>query len=88
MTAETRSSRPIFAAVAVVVVAVAGLMGAVVGTTGQQRGKAMALFGVELFEFSPVSMALFGMALTAFVLALLFGLVSIAAKRDREATRR
>lgn len=87
MTDETRSSRSIFAVVAVVVIALSGLMGAVVGTTGQERGKAMELFGVELFQFSPVSMALFGMVLTACVLALFFGLVNTASKHDSEATR-
>ncbi|WP_158057608.1 DUF7520 family protein [Halorussus halophilus] len=85
MTDEIRSSRPIFAVVAVVVIALSGLMGAVVGTTGQERGRAMELLGVELFQFSPVSMALFGMVLTTCVLALLFGLVSFASKRDGEA---
>lgn len=78
------SSRPIFLVTAAVVVLVAGGIGFVVGTTGQNRGTAMAVFGVPLFEMSPATMALFGMALTTGVLILLFGLVSYASRFDNE----
>ncbi|WP_458206172.1 DUF7520 family protein [Haladaptatus sp. NG-SE-30] len=78
------SSRPVFLATATVIVLVAGGIGFVVGTTGQNRGKTMDVLGVPLFEMSPVTMALFGMALTAVVLALLFGLVTYASRYDTE----
>ena len=81
-TDSTISSRPIFAAVSVIVVLVAGGIGAVVGASGQERDVAMDLLGVVSFGMTPVSMAAFGMAVTASVLALLFGLVSVAARYD------
>jgi hypothetical protein len=76
------SGRPIFAAVAVLVVLVAGGIGAVVGASGQERAVAMDLLGVVSFPMTPVSMAAFGMLVTAGVLALLFGLVALAARYD------
>ncbi|WP_137283570.1 DUF7520 family protein [Halorussus salinisoli] len=81
-TDATISSRPIFAAVAVIVVLVAGGLGAVVGASGQERAVAMDLLGVVSFQMTPVSMAAFGMVVTAGVLALLFGLVSVASRYD------
>jgi len=84
MTREV-SARPFLAGAAVVVVALAGLLGAVVGTTGRQEGTAMDLVGVVSFQMTPISMAAFGMAATAAVLALLFGLVSVAAEYDEAA---
>jgi len=84
MTREV-SARPFLAGAAVVVVALAGLLGAVVGTTGRQEGMAMDLLGVVTFQMTPASMAAFGMAATAAVLALLFGLVSVAADYDETA---
>ena len=78
----TVSGRPIFAAVAVLVVLVAGGMGAVVGASGQERAVAMDILGVISFPMTPVSMAAFGMLATGSVLALLFGLVSVAARYD------
>ncbi|WP_132057516.1 DUF7520 family protein [Halorussus amylolyticus] len=78
------SGRPFLAGAAVVVVALAGLLGAVVGASGQEREVPMEIAGVVLFEMTPVSMAAFGMAATAGVLALLFGLVTVAARRDAE----
>ncbi|WP_458190876.1 DUF7520 family protein [Haladaptatus sp. NG-WS-4] len=78
------SSRPVFLVTGAFVVLAAGGIGFVVGTTGQNRGKTMAVFGVSLFEMSPVTMALFGMALTAVVLVLLFGLVSYASRFDTD----
>jgi len=84
MTREV-SARPFLAGAAVVVVGLAGLLGAVVGTTGRQEGMAMDLLGVASFQMTPVSMAAFGMAATAAVLALLFTLVSVAAEYDEPA---
>ena len=81
-TESTVSSRPIFAAVAVIVVLIAGGIGAVVGASGQERAVAMDLLGVVAFQMTPVSMAMFGMVVTAAVLALLFGLVSVASRYD------
>ncbi|WP_266075954.1 DUF7520 family protein [Haladaptatus caseinilyticus] len=78
------SSRPIFLATATTIVLVAGGIGFVVGTTGQNRGTTMDLFGVPLFEMSPIAMALFGMVLTTFVLILLFSLVTYASRYDTE----
>lgn len=76
------SSRPIFLVTAVTVVLAAGGIGFTVGTTGQSRGKTLSLFGAPLFDMSPVSMALFGMALTTAVLIVLFALVSFASQYD------
>jgi hypothetical protein len=87
MTREV-SARPFLAGAAVVVVALAGLLGTVVGTTGRQEGMAMDLLGVVSFQMTPVSMAAFGMTATAAVLALLFGLVSVAAAYDEGETSR
>ncbi|WP_128477692.1 DUF7520 family protein [Halorussus pelagicus] len=81
-TDSTISSRPIFAAVSVIVVLLAGGIGAVVGASGQERSVAMDLLGVVSFQMTPVSMAAFGMTVTASVLALLFGLVTVAARYD------
>ena len=78
------SGRPIFAAVAVLVVLVAGGIGAIVGASGQARAVSMDLLGVVSFPMTPVSMAAFGMLLTAGVLALLFGLVTVASQYDAE----
>jgi pseudouridine-5'-phosphate glycosidase len=78
----TVSGRPIFAAVAVIVVLVSGGIGAVVGASGQERAVAMDLLGVVSFPMTPLSTAAFGMLATGTVLALLFGLVSVAARRD------
>jgi hypothetical protein len=86
-TDSTISSRPIFAAVSVVVVLVAGGLGAIVGASGQERAVAMDLLGVVSFQMTPVSMAAFGMAVTASVLALLFGLVSVASRYDEAGGR-
>ncbi|WP_049971253.1 DUF7520 family protein [Haladaptatus cibarius] len=80
------SSRPIFLTTATVVVLLAGAIGFVVGTTGQSRGTAMAIFGVSLFEMTPFTMALFGMILTTCVLALVFGLVTYVSRYDTERT--
>ncbi|UPV73129.1 hypothetical protein M0R89_11280 [Halorussus limi] len=87
-TDSTISSRPIFAAVSVVIVLVAGGIGAVVGASGQERAVAMDLLGVVSFQMTPVSMAAFGVVVTASVLALLFGLVSVASRYDDEAGER
>ncbi|PSP55717.1 hypothetical protein BRC82_03795 [Halobacteriales archaeon QS_1_67_19] len=76
------SGRPIFAIVAVVVVLVGGLLGGIVGTTGQERAMTMDLLGVVSFPMTPVSMAAFGMAVTALALAALFGLVRVASRYD------
>ncbi|NEU57439.1 hypothetical protein [Halorussus sp. MSC15.2] len=85
MSTESRiSSRPIFAAVAVVVVLVAGGIGAVVGASGQERAVTMDLFGVVSFGMTPLSMATFGMLVTASTLAVLFTLVSVASRYDDE----
>ncbi|WP_435179854.1 DUF7520 family protein [Halorussus sp. AFM4] len=89
MTTESRiSARPVFGAVAVVVVLVAGGIGAIVGASGQQRAVPMDLFGLVSFPMTPASMAAFGMLVTAGVLALLFSLVSVAARYDDEAGER
>lgn len=82
------SGRPIFAIVVVVVISLAGLIGMIVGTTGQQRGMAMDLAGVISFAMTPVSMAAFGVLVTAAVFVLLFGLVSVASRYDAAADRR
>ena len=88
MTSEsTVSGRPIFAAVAVIVVLIAGGIGAIVGASGQQRAVAMDLLGVVSFPMTPTSMAAFGMVVTAGVLALLFGLVSVASRYDEAGER-
>jgi hypothetical protein len=84
---RTISGRPIFAAVALVVVLLAGGIGAIVGASGQERAVAMDLLGVLTFPMTPVSMAAFGMGLTAGVLALLFGLVSVASRYDEASER-
>ncbi|USZ68956.1 hypothetical protein NGM10_04265 [Halorussus salilacus] len=81
------SGRPVFAIVAIAVVALAGLLGAVVGASGQERGVAMDLAGVVSFGMTPVSMAAFGVLATGSVLAVLFGLVSIASKYDEGSAR-
>lgn len=82
------SGRPIFAVVVVVVLSLSGLIGLVVGTTGQERGMSMELAGVVSFAMTPVSMAAFGVLVTASVFALLFGLVSVASRYDAETDRR
>ncbi|WP_276300385.1 DUF7520 family protein [Halorussus lipolyticus] len=87
-TDERISSRPIFGAGAVIVVLLAGGIGAVVGASGQNRAVSMDLLGVVSFQMTPVSMAVFGMALTAGVLALLFGLVSVASRYDDQTGER
>jgi len=87
-TESTVSSRPIFAAVAAIVVLIAGGIGAVVGASGQERAVAMDLLGVVAFQMTPVSMAAFGMVVTAAVLALLFGLVSVASRYDDQTGER
>lgn len=79
---ETVSGRPIFAAGAVIVVLIAGVLGAIVGASGQERDVPMDLLGVLSFQMTPAGMAIFGMAVTAGVLALLFGLVSVASQYD------
>jgi hypothetical protein len=78
----TISGRSIFAAVAAVIVLAAGGMGAIIGASGQERAVSMDLLGVVSFPMSPVSMALFGMVVTAAVLAAIFGLVSVASQYD------
>lgn len=47
----------------------------------------MDLLGVVSFPMTPVSMAAFGMAATAVVLAVLFGLVSLASEYDAESRK-
>ncbi|NHN57899.1 MULTISPECIES: hypothetical protein [Halorussus] len=89
MTTESRiSSRPIFGVLAVVIVLVAGGIGAVVGASGQQRAVPMDLFGLVSFPMTPVSMAAFGMLLTGAVMAVLFSLVSVASRYDDEVGER
>jgi hypothetical protein len=48
----------------------------------------MDLLGVVSFQMTPVSMAAFGMVVTASVLALLFSLVSVAARYDDQTGER
>ena len=85
MSTESRtSSRPIFGVVAVVIVLLAGGIGAIVGASGQQRSVAMDLFGVVSFPMTPVSMAAFGVLVTAGLLAVLFSLVSVASRYDED----
>lgn len=81
---ESRSGRPLFAAAGAVVVVMAAVIGAVVGATGEARGATMEFFGVSLFGMTPVSMAVFGVLVTSAVLALVFGLVSLASRYDTE----
>ena len=89
MSTESRiSSRPIFGVVAVVIVLLAGGIGAIVGASGQQRSVAMDLLGVVSFGMTPASMAAFGMLVTGGVLAVLFALVSVASRYDDEVGER
>lgn len=78
------SGRTAFLVAAAAVVPAMGAIGFVVGTTGQERGKSLSLLGVSLFEMTPGTMAVFGMALTVAVLVALAGLVSYASRRDAE----
>jgi hypothetical protein len=86
-TDSTISSQPIFAAVSIIIILIAGGIGSIVGASGQERAVAMDLLGVLSFEMTPISMAVFGMAVTASVLALLFGLVSVASRYDEQGER-
>jgi hypothetical protein len=84
MSERVISARIVLLAAAATVVLAAGGLGFVVGTTGQNRGRSMDLL-VTQFQMSPLSMAAFGMVLTAVVFAVLFGLVSVASRYDETA---
>lgn len=79
---DARAGRRILLAVGLAVVAVAGLIGFVVGTNNADRAATTELFGVVAVPVTGPSMALAGVVLAALALGTLFGLVELAARLE------
>ncbi|NHN40147.1 cox cluster protein [Halorubellus sp. JP-L1] len=77
------SGKRVVVVVYVGVVALAGVLGYVLGIIlPAQKGVEMAAFGPIAFEITPVSFALYGMAMLAVSLGVLLALVQFVARYD------
>lgn len=79
---DSTDGRRIFGVVAVTVVALAGVIGFVVGSNGAAVAPTIAVVGGIDLPTTPVTMTLYGMGLATLSLAALFGLVTLASRYD------
>jgi hypothetical protein len=68
-----------------VVVSVAGLMGAIIGSIGLRDLEAVSYPGLVTFQPTPLGLALFGMTTVGTVLGVLLGLVVVISRRYADA---
>jgi hypothetical protein len=81
----TRSGRRLVAVVFVGSVLLAGSFGYLVGDIGPRALGAVGVFGLMIFEPTPVGMALYGMTVTGLVLGILYVGARFALRRESEA---
>ncbi|PSP74686.1 hypothetical protein BRC86_05205 [Halobacteriales archaeon QS_3_64_16] len=80
----TRSGRRLVAVVFVGSVLLAGGFGYFIGSIGPRALGSISVFGLTVFEPTPVGMALYGMTVTGLVLGILFVGAHFALRRESE----
>jgi hypothetical protein len=83
----TRSGRRVIGAVFLGSVLLAGGFGYFIGSIGPRALGPIGVFGVRIFEPTPVGMALYGMTVTGLVLGVLFAGARFALRRESESER-
>lgn len=84
---DSVDSRSLLLAVGVVVVALAGVVGFVVGSNGAATRASIRPLGLVTLPTTPATMSLYAMALATVVLAALFGAAALAGRYDDAAVR-
>lgn len=77
--------RKLFLLAAPIIVALCGVVGALVGANAAQRGADVVAFGVFTLPASGIAVGAFAVGLAVVVLTALFGLVELASRLDRAA---
>lgn len=83
--ASPRGGNRIIIALYLIVVAVAGLMGGVIGSIGLRDLQAVSFLGVITFQPTPLGLALFGMLTIGTMLGVLLLLVVVVSRRYADA---
>jgi hypothetical protein len=79
--ASPRGGNRIIIALYLIVVAVAGLMGGVIGSIGLRDLEAVSFLGLVTFQPTPLGLALFGMLTIGTMLGVLLLLVIVVSRR-------
>ncbi|WP_416839969.1 hypothetical protein [Haloferax sp. DFSO52] len=79
---ERFGGRDILLLVGASVVIISGILGVFIGENGGQVAAEVTLFGVLSVPTSPVAFSIYGMVVSAVVLAVLFGLVEFASRLE------
>ncbi|KTG30867.1 DUF7520 family protein [Haloferax profundi] len=79
---DTLGGRNILLLVGASVVVISGILGVFIGENGGQVTEAVTLFGVLSLPTSPLAFSLYGMVVSALVLAVLFGLVEYVSRLE------
>ncbi|KAB1188383.1 MULTISPECIES: hypothetical protein [Haloferax] len=79
---DTLGGRNILLLVGATVVVISGILGVFIGENGGQVTAEVSLFGVLSLPTSPLAFSLYGMVVSALVLAVLFGLVEFASRLE------
>ncbi|WP_396612580.1 hypothetical protein ACH9L7_04705 [Haloferax sp. S1W] len=74
--------RRVFLIVGVSVVLISGILGVFIGENGGQVADSVLLFGVLSLPTTPIAFGLYGIVISALVLAALFGLVEFASRLE------
>jgi hypothetical protein len=80
-----RGGNRIIIALYLIVVAVAGLMGGVIGSIGLRDLEAVSFLGLVTFQPTPLGLALFGMLTIGTMLGVLLLLVIVVSRRYADA---
>lgn len=83
--ASPRGGNRIIIALYLIVVAVAGLMGGVIGSIGLRDLEAVSFLGLVTFQPTPLGLALFGMVTIGTMLGVLLLLVIVVSRRYADA---
>lgn len=83
--ASPRGGNRIIIALYLIVVAVAGLMGGVIGSIGLRDLEAVSFLGLVTFQPTPLGLALFGMLTIGTMLGVLLLLVIVVSRRYADA---
>jgi hypothetical protein len=73
--------RPIIFTLYVIAIAIAGLMGGVIGSIGLRDLQAVSYFGIVIFEPTPIGLAAFGMTTVGTTFGIFLLLVTVVSKR-------
>ncbi|WP_411963498.1 hypothetical protein [Haloferax sp. YSMS24] len=79
---ERLGGRDILLLVGASVVLISGILGVFIGANGGQVVAEVTFFGLLSLPTSPVAFSLYGMVVSALVLAVLFGLVEFASRLE------